>query len=458
MQTSPRHAGGSPTHAPSRPREHPVGPFEAVRELTFDAPFPDLVRVRQRLDVPAESDPAGAVHRELEPLRSSITSGMSVAVTAGSRGIADLATVVRAAGAWLRDAGAQPFVVPAMGSHGGATAEGQLQLLASLGVTEQAVGMPIHSEMEPVELDRLPGGGPPVYLDRNAAAADGILVINRVKPHTDFGGDVESGLAKITAIGLGKQRGAEAIHAYGAAALGRWVPEVAQRIVATGKILGSLGVVENAEEASARIAFVPPEGIGGPAESKLLAEARGLMGRIPYDDLDVLIVDEMGKDKSGAGLDTNVIGRMMIRDSEEFDLPRITNIVVRDLTEASHGNATGVGLADFIPLRLLEKIDLRATYINGVTAGIGGVQRTQIPMVLPTDRDAIAAAILMSGRPDHGNARIARIASTMETEELLVSSSLRAETQRASALDVLGEAGAMGFDASGALLPAEVRV
>lgn len=445
MDTSTQRTEQSPARS--------LGPFEATRDLTFDAEFPDLLRVRQILEAPTEPDPAAAVRRELDPLRRNITPGMSVAITAGSRGIGDLATVVGAAGAWLREAGAEPFVVPAMGSHGGATAEGQREMLASLGVTEEAMGMPIRSDMEPVDLGRLPGGGPPVYLDKNAAAADAILVVNRVKPHTDFGGDVESGLAKITAIGLGKQRGAEAIHAYGAAALGRWIPEAARRIVDRGNVIGGLAVVENAEEATAHVSFVPPDGIGGPAESKLLEEARGLMGRIPFDQLDVLIVDEMGKDKSGAGLDTNVIGRMMIRDSAEFDRPHITNIVVRDLTDVSHGNATGLGLADFVPLRLMEKVDLRTTYINGITAGIGGVQRIQIPIVLPTDRDAIAASILMCGRPDHASTRIARIKSTMETEELAISPSLRAEAERDPALEILGEAIPMTFDHDGALLP-----
>lgn len=449
MRTSAqRHGTGSPATSPA---PQTLGPFEAVRDLALDAPFPDLLRVRQLIDAPVEPDPAAAVRRELEPLRAHITPGLSVALTAGSRGIADLATVVRAAGDWLREAGAEPFIVPAMGSHGGATAEGQVQLLASLGVTEDAMGMSIESSMETVELERLPDGGPPVHMDKNAAAADAVLVLNRIKPHTDFAADVESGLAKLTAIGLGKQRGAEAIHAYGAAPLGHWIPKVARRVVEAGSVLGGLGLVENAEERTARVAFVPPDGIGGQAEAELLGHARNLMGRIPFDRLDVLVVDEMGKDKSGAGLDTNVIGRMMIRDSTEFDRPNITNIVVRDLTEPSHGNATGLGLADFVPLRLLEKIDLRAMYVNGLTAGIAGVQRSQVPMVLPTDRDAIAAAILMCGRADQAGARVARIASTMETEDLLVSESLRGDVERHPALEVVGAAGPMEFTADGAL-------
>lgn len=428
-----------------------LGPFEAVRELTFDAPFPNLLRIRQRIEAPEESDPAGAARRELQPLRDRIRPGMSVAITAGSRGIADIATVVRAAGEWLRDAGAEPFIVPAMGSHGGATEEGQIGVLASLGITEQSMGMPIRATMETVVVDELPGG-PAVNLDKYAAEADAILVVNRVKPHTDFSGDIESGLAKITSIGLGKQVGAEDIHSYGAAGLGRWMPEVARRVVAEGNVLGALAIIENAFERTARVAFVEPGGIAGDAEAKLLGEANELLGRLPFDEIDVLVVDEMGKDKSGAGLDTNVINRLMIRDLPEWEgPPHIRNIVVCDLTDVSHGNAAGLGLVDFIPFRLLEKVDLRATYINSATAGICGVQRSQVPMTLPTDRDAIAAALLMSGRADPENARVVRVKSTLEIDELLVATSMREEVERRPSLEVLGEAGPMTFDDTGVL-------
>jgi hypothetical protein len=199
------------------------------------------------------------------------------------------------------------------------------------------------------------------YLDRNAVEADGILVINRVKAHTDFTGELESGLAKITAIGLGKQRGAEGIHLHGPANLGRWIPLVAQRIIRTGKVLGGIALVENAHDRAASIAFVEPDGIGGEHERHLLATAKELMGGLPFDAVDVAVIDVMGKDKSGAGMDTNVIGRRMIRGSAEPSRPRITNIAVLDLSDASHGNASGLGLADFIPFRILEKIDLRNT-------------------------------------------------------------------------------------------------
>jgi hypothetical protein len=434
------------------PRTVHLGPFEAVRGLTFDAPFPRMIPVRQRFDSPQIADVAGATTRALEPLRERVRPGMSVALTAGSRGIHDKPAVLRAAGDWLRSLGAEPFVVPAMGSHGGATADGQVQLLADLGMTEQTLGMPIRATMETVELDRLPGG-PAVHLDAHAAKADGILAVNRIKAHTDFQGEVESGLAKIVAIGLGKQRGAEGIHRFGPANLGIWIPQVARRIIETGKILGGLAIVENAFDRAARIDLVAARDIGGPAETALLAAAKQLMARIPFETIDVAVLDVMGKNISGSGMDTNVIGRMMIRGSAEFETPRIATIAVLDVTDASHGNAIGVGLADFIPFRILEKIDLRAAYINAMTSGLGGPQRGQLPMALPTDRDAVAAAILTCGRPDPEGVRLVRLRSTLDLEELLVSESLRAQVEDRPDLEITGEARRLAFDPDGRLEP-----
>jgi len=425
-----------------------LGPFEAVRGLSYDAPFPSMLPVRQRFEAPQLDDVARATAEALEPLRTRVTTGMTVAVTAGSRGIHDKAAVVRSAGEWLRSVGAEPFVVPAMGSHGGATAEGQVTMLAELGMTEQSLGMPIHATMDTVDLGRVPDG-PTAYLDRYAAAADAILVINRVKAHTDFKGDIESGLAKITAIGLGKQRGAEGIHRYGPANLGSWIPQVARRIIDTGKVLGGLAILENAFDRAARIELVEPDQIGGPREQELLREAKGLMATLPFDHLDVAVIDVMGKDKSGSGMDTNVIGRMMIRGSAEFDRPHITNIAVLDVSDASHGNAIGLGLADFIPFRILERINLRSCYINAMTSGLGGPQRGQIPMAMPTDRDAVAAAILTCGRADLENARVVRMPDTLDLEHLLVSESLREEVDADDGLEVIAEAAPMSFDADG---------
>jgi hypothetical protein len=404
--------------------------------------------VRQKFDAPQVRDVAAATREALEPLRGRISPGMSVALTAGSRGIHDKPEVLRATGAWLRSLGAEPFVVPAMGSHGGATAEGQVEMLRSLHVTEDSVDLPIRATMDTVELGRLPDG-PVVHLDANAARADGIIAINRVKAHTDFQGEVESGLAKILAIGLGKQRGAEGIHRFGPRHLAVWVPRVARRILDSGAVLGGLAIVENAFDRAAGITLLEPDDIGGPGESRLLEQAKALMAGIPFDDLDVAVVDVMGKDVSGAGMDTNVIGRMMIRGSQEFERPRIANIAVLDVTDSSHGNAIGVGLADFIPFRILEKIDLRSAYVNAMTSGLGGPQRGQIPMAMPTDRSAVAAALLTCGRADLERARVVRVRSTLDLEHLLVSESLRELVEADDRLSVSGEPVQMAFGDDG---------
>jgi hypothetical protein len=337
-----------------------------------------------------------------------------------------------------------------MGSHGGATVEGQVRLLAGLGVTEKSIGMPIEATMETVALGRLPDG-PMTHLDANVAQADAVIAVNRVKAHTDFHGDIESGLAKILAIGLGKQRGAEGIHSHGPRSLAVWIPRVARRIVETGKVLGGLAIVENAFDRAAEIVLLEPDDIGGPGEAAVLERAKELMPGIPFDAVDVVVVDQMGKDISGSGLDTNVIGRMMIRGSEEFERPRITNIAVLDVTDSSHGNAAGVGLADFIPFRLLEKVDLRSTYLNAMTAGLGGPQRAQIPIALPTDRDAVAAALLTCGRADLHDARVLRVHSTLDLEQLLVSESLRDQVEGDDRLSITGEAVPLRFDEDGAI-------
>jgi hypothetical protein len=429
-------------------RRPSLGPFEAVRDLHYDAPVPRMLPVRQKFDAPQVRDVAAATREALEPLRGRISPGMSVALTAGSRGIHDKPEVLRATGAWLRSLGAEPFVVPAMGSHGGATAEGQVEMLRSLHVTEDSVDLPIRATMDTVELGRL-RDGPVVHLDANAARADGIIAINRVKAHTDFQGEVESGLAKILAIGLGKQRGAEGIHRFGPRNLAVWVPRVARRILDSGAVLGGLAIVENAFDRAAGITLLEPDDIGGPGESRLLEQAKSLMAGIPFDDLDVAVVDVMGKDISGAGMDTNVIGRMMIRGSHEFERPRIANIAVLDVTDSSHGNAIGVGLADFIPFRILEKIDLRSAYVNAMTSGLGGPQRGQIPMAMPTDRSAVAAALLTCGRADLERARVVRVRSTLDLEHLLVSESLRELVETDDRLSVSGEPVQMAFGDDG---------
>jgi hypothetical protein len=413
-----------------------LGPFEAVRGLRPEGSVPLVTPVRRVLSgLPTEPDPYAAARAALEPLRGQLLPGARIAVTAGSRGIHDLTTVVRAAVDWLKDAGAEPFVVPAMGSHGGATAEGQREMLAGLGVTPESMGCPIEATMETVVLGTLEDGTP-VYHDAIAAKADGVLLVNRVKPHTDFHGPVESGLAKIAAIGLGNHRGAATLHAGGIPALGGAIGAAARLVVAHGKVLGGLAILENAHERTAAIELVDPDGIAGAAESALLRRAGELLGRLPFDQLDVLVVDEMGKDKSGAGMDTNVIGRCWVHGMPEFETPSIAAISVHRISEASHGNASGIGLADVIPARILEQIDLRASYVNALTSGAGGARRSRLPMVMEDDAAAVVAAAVMSGRRDLGELRLARIRDTLRPNELMVTPALLALPD----LEVMGPA------------------
>lgn len=411
----------------------------AIEDLLVDIPLPMLYRVRQRWDSQPVADIDGTVRAQLDAvgLRPHITPGMRVAVTAGSRGIRNIVPIMRTSIAWLRAAGAQPFLVPAMGSHGGATAAGQVRLLADLGITEESIGCPIQSTMEVVELGTL-ADGTPVFMDRYAAEADGVLVINRIKPHTSFKAEIESGLAKMCAVGLGKQRGAEMVHRRGVYGLRALLVPMARMVVERGRVLAGLAILEDARDDTAALVALPPADIGGPGEATLLEQSKALLPRLPFDQLDVLVVDEIGKNISGTGVDTNVIGRLRIPGEPEPDSPRINVIVALDLTDASHGNATGIGLVDIIPARLAQKIDFHATYINNLTSGLIGLRKGVLPITLPTARDAIAAALQMCGQPDVSAIRLVRIPNTLLLEELHVSAALLPEVATHAQIEVLG--------------------
>lgn len=410
-----------------------------IEELVNDTPLPPLYRVRQRAAAAPLDDVAAAIRAQLDGAGLAITPGMSVAVTAGSRGIRDIGLSVRTMVSWLRDQGAEPFVVPAMGSHGGATAQGQIEMLADLGVTEESVGCAIRSSMDVVELGRL-DDGTPVFMDRNAAGADGVLLVNRIKPHTDFHATIESGLAKICAVGLGKRRGAEIVHSRGPEGLRNRMPLMARMVIERGKIMGGIGLMENSDELTAEVHFLRPAEIGGQREAELLIKAKSMIGRLPFTQLDVLVVNEIGKNISGCGMDTNVIGRMRIPGEAEPSEPRISVIVALDLTDASHGNAAGVGLADFVPASIVRKIDWEATYINGITSGLGGLQRSALPSVLPSARDAIATALRVCAQPDMDKIRLARIQNTLHLGEILITAPLLDEVRANTRLELLGEA------------------
>jgi hypothetical protein len=402
-------------------------------------------------DVPeiAAAELATRVRAELQVLYGRVSRGGRVAITAGSRGIASIAPILRTCGEVIRDAGGEPFVMPAMGSHGGATADGQREVLAGYGMTRESLDMPIVSSMDVQQIGQI--DDMPVFMSSTALEADHILLVNRVKPHTDFRGVVESGLAKICAIGLGKQRGAQTIHSYGTRGLAELMPRAARCMIeTTGRFLGGLAILENAYDRTADIQFVEPSEIGTAREQQLLVRAAQLMAALPFDDLDVLIVDEMGKNISGTGMDTNVLGRMFVPGVAEPERPRITAVVVLDLTEESHGNACGVGLADFTTERLVSKIDLNATYMNGFTSGTGGLLRNRLPNMLPTDRSAIATAMRMCGKPDPTTVRVARIKNTLLAAYVEFSANLLDEASAAH-IEVLGPPRPMAFSPDGLL-------
>lgn len=401
-------------------------------------------------EIPVEQIPA-RVRTALRTLENDITRGGRVAITAGSRGIANIPAILKACGDTVRDLGGEPFVMPAMGSHGGATAEGQREVLAGYGITRETVGMPIVSNMDVQQIGQV--DEMPVFMSTTALEADHVLAVNRIKPHTDFRSSVESGLAKICAIGLGKQRGAQTIHSYGTRGLAELMPRVARFMIeSTGrKFLGGLAILENAYDRTAYVAFVPPDGIASQAEKMLQERAKGLMAALPFDDLDVLIVEEMGKNVSGTGMDTNILGRMMVPGVPEPDSPRITSIVVLDLTEESHGNASGIGLADFTTEHVVSKIDWYATYMNGYTSATGGLLRGRLPTVLPNDRAAVAMAIRMCGKPDPSTVRLVRIKNTLMAAYVEFSASLLDEAT-ASHIELTGQPRAMAFDSAGHLI------
>ena len=414
----------------------------------LDVPIPHVALRRQRLDAPRVIDVEGAARAAAERVAAAAERRPGpIAVGVGSRGIANLEAIVRGTIDGLRSAGWQPFIVPAMGSHGAATAEGQADVLASMGVTEERVRAPIRATMQTRIVGEI--DGLPYHVDRYAVDAGAVLVVSRVKPHTSFRAPVESGPSKMCAIGLGKQPGAQLIHNEGSEGLARRVPLAPRLLQAAGLLVGSVAVVENQRDETASVQGLAAGEVGARAEEALLELAWRLMPRLPFEKIDVLVVDRMGKDISGAGMDTNVINRFRIVGWEEKGAPFIRTIAVMDLTDASHGNAAGIGLADFIPARLLAKVDLAALYTNSITAGLFGVERCKVPMVLADDRDAVRAAIAMCGVPA-GNIRLAWIHDTLHTELMALTPALLAD---AEGLEPAGELAAMPFGPDGRLEP-----
>ncbi len=394
-----------------------------------------MTKIRHHFPRPRVDDVAAATGAALQPVQDRIRPGESIALTVGSRGIANIATIVRTTVERVKACGASPFIIPAMGSHGGGTAEGQVEVLASYGVTEDAVGCPIRSSMETVDLTPSDARNH-VYMDRHAYDADGVILLNRVKLHTDFHGPHESGLVKMSVIGLGKHRQALEIHSWGVYGLRHLIPWTAEQVIATGKIRFGIAVVENAYDETMLVQALPAERILED-EPGLLDIARANMPSLPTDDIDILMLDRMGKDISGAGLDPNIIGRNMIRGETEPDRPRIKMITIHDLTEASHGNAVGMGLADVITRRLFDKIDLQATNENIVTSSF--LLRGKIPVVAPDDATAFAYALRSCGRIAAEDLRVVRVPDTLRLGEAYVSAAVLRELAHRTNVEVISE-------------------
>ncbi len=398
--------------------------------------LPAMYRIRQKIDPPFVPDVAGAVRAEIRGLNlgSRLKPGARVAVTGGSRGVANIATIIRTICDCLKEMGAKPFIVPAMGSHGGATAEGQLKVLARYGMTPESMEVPILSSMETVEIGRMPWGFP-VHVDRHASEADHIVLVNRVKPHTNFRAHVESGLMKMLVIGLGKHQGAILAHRASVdVGLPRAIPEVGRYSLSKLPILFGLATVENVRHQTAKVEAVLPERLEE-TEARLLQEAWALFGRIPFEFLHLLIVDEMGKEISGTGMDPNVLGRIYFSPNEEPKSPRYIRILVRDLTEKTAGNAVGMGLADFATRRLANKVNFHYTYTNALT-GLSPM-RSKLPIIFETDRDAIEGALKTIGLTEPPDAKVARIKNTLDLEYLYASDALLPEIQERGDLEIV---------------------
>ena len=394
--------------------ERPV--YEEIEELLRGVDLPRFALVERAVDSPAAlTDVRGAVSEALEGVE--VPSG-TVAVGVGSRGVGGIAGVVGALVEALKEKGAEPFVVPAMGSHGASTAEGQAEVLRHLGVDEETVGCPIRATMESVRIGETPSGVE-VFMDKNAYEADAVVVVNRVKPHTAFRGAVESGPTKMLAIGLGKQRGAYSIHSAGWDAIHETIPQAARVAVETGKVAFGLAVLENADEEPYRVAAIPAKGLEE-AEAPLLEEAKKNLLRLPFDALDVLVVDEIGKNISGDGADPNVTGRYPTTAASGG--PRIERVVFLGLTDETGGNANGLGAADVVTERLAGAMDRPSTYMNALTSTTP--VPVKIPMVMPTDRMALAAALTMCAGVSPTQARIVRVQNTLKLRRMWVSEAL----------------------------------
>lgn len=405
------------------------------------------MKVRQRFDNEQIEDLTAALNEKLnqEKITSLVKPGMSIAVAVGSRGVDRIVEITAATIAFLKELGAEPFIVPSMGSHGGATAEGQTDVLRHLGVTEESTGAPIRSTMEVVKLGELENGLP-VYVDKYASEADGLVVINRIKPHTAFRGPVESGMMKMISIGLGKQKGAEACHQMGFKYMAENVPAMAKIIMNERPFLFGVATVENAFDKAAIVDVMTKQDIIA-HEKDLQVKAKEMLPKLFFDQLDVLVIDEIGKNISGDGMDPNITGRFPTPYATGG--PDVSKMVVLDLTHETEGNANGVGTADFTTQRLVDKMDREATYANGLTSTV--CAPTKIATTLANDQEAIKAAIKTCNILDFTKVKMVRIKNTLEIAEIEVSEALYDYVKNHPQLEAVTEPVEWTFDENGNL-------
>ncbi len=410
-----------------------------------------MIKIRQQLDGTCVADLNSLVKSEFckSKLSSKMKPGTRVAITAGSRGITDILPILTLLVKEVKGRGGVPFIVPAMGSHGGATAEGQLQILAEFGITEKSVGAPIVSSMDVVNVGQTKSGLP-VLLDRNACSADHIIVLNRIKPHTEFHGQIESGLMKMITIGLGKHEGTIIAHRF-AVKFGyeRTITEIGLCALEKAPIGLGVAVIENGYGQTAQITAVEPEHFLE-TEKELLEVARNKTPKLPFEKIDILIVDECGKEISGTGMDTKVLGRIMNIYEQELNHPKITRVVLRDLTEKTHGNAIGVGLADFVTRKVAEKLDSKPTYINSITAITP--EKARLPIVCENDKEAVDFAMATSGPVDSESVKIVWIKNTSKLSEMWISQGLLNEAREKENLVILDKTQNLEFDEHGNLI------
>ncbi len=423
--------------------------METVTDLIRNVPIPNMVKVRQNFDrtcIP-EGEIPNRLRTELKHISGGIQPGMRIAITCGSRGINHYALMVRTIVDYVKGLGAEPFLVGAMGSHGGATEAGQKQILTDYGITEAAMGCPVLCQMDTVEIGKSIWRHQPVYLDKNAAGADGILLLNRVKPHTSYRGRYESGLMKMMAIGLGKQKGAESIHGQSPAIMHELIEEYGRTILQNCPILGGVAIVENAYDDTRLLQGMTPEEILT-EEPKLRDFSYTTIATLLFDKCDVLVVDKIGKNISGDGMDPNVSGRFCTKYASGGI--QAEKIVILDLTDETHGNAQGVGLADVTTRRLFDKMRFEMTYPTGVTNTF--LHLMKIPMVMDNDREAIQLALRSCPEAeDQNHLKMIRIPNTAHIEYIEVSEGMLPLVRANPQLEVLSEPYALSFDSQGNL-------